>query len=108
MIVVTPALIAILRDEPEAMACANAIEAAPHRRRWTPRLISQREAIFQGIHTPAPPTIVKSRRKERSRRLAALRGAAYYSSSERIIKLAGMLFCCVLTLRRPRQGLLVD
>jgi len=32
MIVDTSALIAILRDEPEAAACAEAIEAAPHRR----------------------------------------------------------------------------
>ena len=32
MIVDTSALIAILRDEPEAPACAEAIEAAPHRR----------------------------------------------------------------------------
>jgi ribonuclease VapC len=30
MIVDTSALIAILRDEPEAAACAEAIEAAPH------------------------------------------------------------------------------
>ena len=32
MIIDTSALIAILRDEPEAAACAEAIEAAPHRR----------------------------------------------------------------------------
>ncbi len=32
MIVDTSALIAILRDEPEAAACARAIEAASHRR----------------------------------------------------------------------------
>jgi ribonuclease VapC len=32
MIVDTSALIAILRDEPEAAACAAAIEAVPHRR----------------------------------------------------------------------------
>ena len=32
MIVDTSALIAILRDEPEATACAQAIEAAAHRR----------------------------------------------------------------------------
>ena len=32
MIVDTSALIAILRDEPEAVACAQAIEAAPNRR----------------------------------------------------------------------------
>jgi ribonuclease VapC len=32
MIVDASALIAILRDEPEAAACAKAIEAAPHRR----------------------------------------------------------------------------
>jgi ribonuclease VapC len=32
VIVDTSALIAILRDEPEAAACAAAIEAAPHRR----------------------------------------------------------------------------
>ncbi len=32
MIVDTSALIAILRDEPEAVACAEAIEAAPARR----------------------------------------------------------------------------
>lgn len=32
MIVDTSALIAILRDEPEAAACAKAIEAASHRR----------------------------------------------------------------------------
>jgi ribonuclease VapC len=32
LIVDTSALIAILRDEPEAVACAAAIEAAPHRR----------------------------------------------------------------------------
>lgn len=32
MIVDTSALIAILRDEPEARACAEAIEAAPNRR----------------------------------------------------------------------------
>lgn len=31
-IIDTSALIAILRDEPEAAACAEAIEAAPHRR----------------------------------------------------------------------------
>jgi ribonuclease VapC len=32
MIIDTSALIAILRDEPEAAACAEAIETAPHRR----------------------------------------------------------------------------
>jgi ribonuclease VapC len=32
MIIDTSALIAILRDEPEAMTCARAIEAASHRR----------------------------------------------------------------------------
>ena len=32
MIIDTSALVAILRDEPEAAACAEAIEAAPHRR----------------------------------------------------------------------------
>ena len=32
MIIDTSALIAILRDEPEAAACATAIETAPHRR----------------------------------------------------------------------------
>jgi ribonuclease VapC len=32
MIIDTSALIAILRDEPEAAACAAAIEGAPHRR----------------------------------------------------------------------------
>jgi ribonuclease VapC len=32
MIIDTSALIAILRDEPEAATCAEAIEAAPHRR----------------------------------------------------------------------------
>ena len=32
MIVDTSALIAILRDEPEAAACAEAVEAAPNRR----------------------------------------------------------------------------
>jgi ribonuclease VapC len=32
VIIDTSALIAILRDEPEAAACAEAIEAAPHRR----------------------------------------------------------------------------
>ncbi|HEX3410607.1 MAG TPA: type II toxin-antitoxin system VapC family toxin [Stellaceae bacterium] len=32
MIIDTSALIAILRDEPEAAACAEAIEAVPHRR----------------------------------------------------------------------------
>jgi len=32
MIIDTSALIAILRDEPEAAACTEAIEAAPHRR----------------------------------------------------------------------------
>jgi ribonuclease VapC len=32
MIIDTSALNAILRDEPEAAACAEAIEAAPHRR----------------------------------------------------------------------------
>jgi uncharacterized protein with PIN domain len=31
MIIDASALIAILRDEPEAAACAQAIEAAPHR-----------------------------------------------------------------------------
>jgi len=32
MIIDSSALIAILRDEPEAMTCARAIEATPHRR----------------------------------------------------------------------------
>jgi ribonuclease VapC len=39
VIVDTSALIAILRDEPAATGCAEAIEAAAHRRMWAANLV---------------------------------------------------------------------
>jgi ribonuclease VapC len=51
MIVDTSALIAILRDEPEAAACAEAIEAAPHRRMSAANFI-QAAIVIDGSRDP--------------------------------------------------------
>ena len=58
MIVDTSALIAILRDEPEAPACAKAIEAAPRRR------ISAANFVEAAIVIDASRDPVASRRFE--------------------------------------------
>ena len=51
MIVDTSALIAILRDEPEAVACAMAIEAAPTRRMSAANLV-EAAIVIDGSRDP--------------------------------------------------------
>jgi ribonuclease VapC len=51
MIIDTSALIAIVRDEPEAAACAESIEAAPHRRRSAANFV-EAAIVIDGSRDP--------------------------------------------------------
>lgn len=53
MIVDTSALIAILRDEPEAAACAQAIEAADERRISTANFV-EAAIVIDASRDPSP------------------------------------------------------
>jgi ribonuclease VapC len=62
MIIDSSALVAILRDEPEAMTCAKAIEAASHRRISAANFV---ESAMTGaaIRSPAAVLTISSHRR---------------------------------------------